>query len=522
MPTYYKRNTNPTNNNWNQADNWSTVSSTSATNTGTFPQSATLDPVIFDANSIQVTVNIAATCTSLNFTGYTNTITMTNGITVGGSVTLSAGMTIAGAGNLTITNTSTLTSNGKTWPNSLIFDNSFTATLADNWTISGTLQKNTTRSVTMNGFQMQIGGGLNLGTGGTGYFLGGTTNLILNGTGTWQGTEECRNNLEINTTGTITVSGTVRYGSGTASITLKYTAGTLITTGSTLQLNRNCTLDLQNTTWGSLGLEANTYTLSSDITLSSALNVATTTSPIINGFKIYVGGNFSAGTGSGYFTTGTTEIVLNGTGTWTGGDTRNTLTINTAGTITLSGTIIYGLSGRTLTYTAGTINPGTSTFQTAAGLTYSIASPGNFTLWNFSPLTGTHTINTGTITVNNNMTFNGNTTFAGTGGWTANNLTDSTAGRILTLKDGSTYTVTGTLSLTGTNASRWTIASSSATLRALLTLNQGASQSLIYVNGTRIDSSAGQTVWSLGGTLTDTVNWNNGSRPAPFNSIRMG
>jgi hypothetical protein len=50
-------------------------------------------------------------------------------------------------------------------------------------------------------------------------------------------------------------------------------------------------------------------------------------------------------------------------------------------------------------------------------------------------------------------------------------------------------------------------------IKAIWTLQYGASQSLIYVNGTRIDSSAGQTIWTFGGTLTDTINWNPGTRP---------
>jgi hypothetical protein len=501
--------------NYNATANWSATSG--GAGGSSVPTNA--DDVFFDANSGDCVVNVASVGKTINFTGYTNTITMTAGLTISGNVTLVAAMTIAGASNLTINANATLTSNGKVWPNGISTLNSFTLTLGDNCEIGGTFTKALVTTVTLTNNQIKIGGGLNVGNGGSGYFLGGSANIILNGTGTWQGNEEVRSNLEINTTGTITISGTVRFAS--AGKTLKYTAGTISASGSTLNILNSCTLDLQGQTINNLTVEnSTTFSFTSDVYLSGALTIGVAQNPILNSSKIYVGGNFSAGTGSGYFTTGTTEIVLNGTGTWTGGDTRNTLTINTAGTITLSGTILYGVTGRTFTYTAGTIAPGTSTFTTAAGLTYSIASSG-FTLWNWSPLTGTHTINTSTITVNNNFRLNGNTTFAGTGGWSVKDFTDTTAGRTMTLKDGSTYTVTSVLSITGTNASRWTITSSSATLKALFTLSQGASQTVVYVNGTRVDSSGGQTVWSLGGTLTDTINWNNGTRPNPFNTLRM-
>jgi hypothetical protein len=55
--------------------------------------------------------------------------------------------------------------------------------------------------------------------------------------------------------------------------------------------------------------------------------------------------------------------------------------------------------------------------------------------------------------------------------------------------------------------------SDNATTRSLWTLDYGANQSLIYVSGTRIDSSLGQTIWTFGGLRTDTVNWATGSRP---------
>jgi hypothetical protein len=55
--------------------------------------------------------------------------------------------------------------------------------------------------------------------------------------------------------------------------------------------------------------------------------------------------------------------------------------------------------------------------------------------------------------------------------------------------------------------------SNNATTQSIWTLDSNAQQQLVYINGTRIDSSQGQTIWSFGGTLTGTTNWGTGSRP---------
>jgi hypothetical protein len=56
--------------------------------------------------------------------------------------------------------------------------------------------------------------------------------------------------------------------------------------------------------------------------------------------------------------------------------------------------------------------------------------------------------------------------------------------------------------------------SNNATTQSIWTLDNGALQSLVYVNGTRINSSQGATVWSFGGVLTNTTNWGTGSAQA--------
>lgn len=138
MPTYYKRNVNPTNNNWNQADNWSTISSTSSTNSGTFPSSTTLDPVIFDSSSVGVTVNVNSVCTTLTTTGFNGTITLTGTLSTNGNVTIGSGTTFGGSSNLIMNANGTLdVASGTTIPN-LQFGNTggVTFTLARSTTVT--------------------------------------------------------------------------------------------------------------------------------------------------------------------------------------------------------------------------------------------------------------------------------------------------------------------------------------------------------------------------------------------------
>lgn len=119
------------------------------------------------------------------------------------------------------------------------------------------------------------------------------------------------------------------------------------------------------------------------------------------------------------------------------------------------------------------------------------------------------------LVILNNLTISNNITFAGTDGWTCNNLICTVTPPVtITLQNSVTYTTTTSAQLTsGTNASRITMQSNSATVRAIWTLQNGATQTLTYVNGTRIDSSGGQMVYTFGGAISttpvgaETLNW---------------
>jgi hypothetical protein len=120
------------------------------------------------------------------------------------------------------------------------------------------------------------------------------------------------------------------------------------------------------------------------------------------------------------------------------------------------------------------------------------------------------------MVVNSIITLTGaGATFDGSFGWTCGNLICTTAGTFnITLKEFLTYRTRLGVSISGgTSALRPTMRSSTSNL-AIWTLDFGATQTLIYVNGTNIDSSLGQTVWTFGGTISAaTRNWNNGTRP---------
>jgi hypothetical protein len=181
MATYYFRNVGTA---WGTATNWSLTSGGGAT--GVVPTSA--DTAIFDVNSTACTVNVLGVCSSINFTNYTNTITMTNGISVWGNITLFSGMTIGGSGGLTINANSTISPNSKVWPNNI--------------TVSGT-----TSTITINTSLLIISGILTLTVSTTfaGAFGFTTTNFTCNTAGL---THTFLTGLTYTVTSNMTTSGT--------------------------------------------------------------------------------------------------------------------------------------------------------------------------------------------------------------------------------------------------------------------------------------------------------------------------
>ena len=481
--------TGVTDSNWGTATNWSQ---------GTVPTAIDTHVTTFDATSPNCTVDASDRfCNILNFNGYTNVITMTYSISVSGNITLDSTMAsrVSGSGGLKVNTSATLTSNGGTWNNSFTFaGTSQTYVLADNWNILGTLLLSGSILTTINGlFSLNVSGGITL----TGYTIG-TASIVMNGTGTIITTGAVLAiNLTINTAGTITISGNFNYGSGT----LTYIAGTVVTTGSSLDAYFTGSFNCSGITWNNISFNgiAQTYTLLSDLNLTGTLATGGTTSLIINGSNINCGGSLLT-TNSPI---GTTNFIMNGTGsvTTTGSTISVNLTINTAGTITMVGTVNY--STGTLTYIAGTVVTTSSTLN----ITSSSVLNTNGINWN------NVTISTGTINLNSLLTVNGTlavgssgtVTFAGTSGFTCGTFSCVTAGRTINYAVGKTYLVTNSLIITGTSVSRISFVSTST--GALFNLQVGASQSVTNCNATWINSSGGQTIYSNPSVLINTTNW---------------
>jgi hypothetical protein len=348
--------------NWGTAGNWDTGVLPSATLAGT--------DAIFNASSPNCTVNITtAVCRNLNFTGYTNTITMTNNIIVGSTssanpghtVTLSPTMGIAGTGAiLTRANGNTsLRSNGRVWSNAFgiatiaAFANP-SVTLLDNWTINGNIfiGPGAANVVTFSGaFTINAGANVTIQlSGAAGRIVataGSISTIRMTGTGTysWFGVVNSGGfglNLTIDAPGqTVTLAGNSGYGGlGTAvGSTFLYVAGTVVCDGTfilyqnvqtsaTYTVNLNGSSSTSATTTNSTGvnfnnLEIRTAALSGPQTMNIVGNICVvgnlSTTPtqvtkgpmLTSGGTIYLNGNFSHA--AGMRASSTTVLVLQGT-----------------------------------------------------------------------------------------------------------------------------------------------------------------------------------------------------------------
>ena len=301
-------------------------------------------------------------------------------------------------------------------------------------------------TITFNG-NITTNGVLNLGTGG--YTQLGASGIVLNGTA-------------ILTSGGVTWSRTLVFGGASPTYTF---VGNLTVTGLiTFQGSGNTTLT------------NNTLNINGSLTQTTA-------------------GTYS----------GTTAIVFGGTGTWSnsgGGTIRNNTTINTAGTLTISGSINYNTG--IFTYTAGTVVTTGSTLNIAGATTFNTAGMS----WNnIAITTGIQTLNS-LFSINGTMTLSISTIFAGTAGFSVATLIASGTGLIHQLVSTVTYTInTAFTCTTATSASRVLFRSTTPGVQAILTVQPGATIDLGFVNATDINSSLGRTVYSYRGAFSNTLNW---------------
>jgi len=455
----------------------------------------TSDDVFLDngAGTGNVTISGNRVCRHLDCTGYVGTLTFTNILTAAGNITLDAGMTLAGSSSLVASAAGTLTSNGKTVNTNIsLTAQGATLTLADNWTVSGTVSVgNNAVDTRIDGNTLNISGSLTA-SGATN--SAGTTLFNINGTGTWSGSGIIRNNLTINTAGTLTLSGTLEHSVGT----ITYTAGTISAGTSTLRIGRSTgTLSCGGMTGSNAfanitSIGNGTTTLAANLECSGNFTGSSSGVILTGNYTFTVMGNFDMSSAAvNSITSTTTKIVMGGTGFIKGptttGQIRIDLTINTSGTITIFGTVNY--STQNFKYTAGTM-----------------ATSGTANL-KFITTAATCTLNA-LFTYAGIITTAVNTTFNGTDGFTITNFNCVTAGVVNTFKAGNTYTVTGGTTLTGTLASRVQMISGTPASMVYFVLQPGAAQDVGFVTATDMDSSAGITIYDYKGLLSNTLNWN--------------
>jgi len=309
------------------------------------------DTVFAAVTSGQLTVNVASACTSIDFTNYTNTLTMNATLSVGGNVTLVAAMTVTGTGTLSITAAATITSNGKTWSGALTLWGG-SVSFGDNWTVTGLLT--TTTNTNLGNNSITCNGGIKNNGGTT---VGSC--IIKLGGGTWTGsfTAAIRNPFQF--VGDCTVSGNVAFNNNT----MTWVSGIITTAGSILYVTSVATtLNTSGMTWSQVRFYGVgiTHTLTSDLNVDWLLLGTSTNQTTINGSTINVTGSIQMLGVSGGLTTGTTKIKITGGYITSAGMTlRSSLEIAGDVTIVSENTLTYNTG--TLTYTSGKVTTTGST-----------------------------------------------------------------------------------------------------------------------------------------------------------------
>jgi hypothetical protein len=490
MATLYFRSTGT---NWGNAGDWSTTASPSYTG-GSVPTAA--DDVIFEAASANCIVNsINRLCKSITFATYTNEIQMSFNITVSGNITFGASMQVhpIGSGAMICSTTSTITTNGFVWPNAFNFGVtgiSQTYTLADNMEVNGLVTCVGTTALTINGaaFTLTCNGGLVCTTA-----TSGTATIRLRG-GNWSGT--CNNTLNLDSTGTITLTGNI----GRVSGTLTYVTGTIDNSGNYSLSYTGGSINVgNNILWNNITLgTAAAVTLVNDLYAAGTLIYNNGGGANGAAYKIYCNSLQHNNNTNNIIGSATIEFTGAGIGTWSSSSTSvafgQPVVINkSGGTLTIADGRIHGtLTGTTsLMHTAGTvICSGTyrsyNSTLTTNGMTFNNVSFG---------AAGTSVA----VTLGNAMDIAGNLTVTSTAGLTINNnqinLSGSFINNMTTASSGGTTIInmvgTGNIQTTGT-PTNWTnpitINSSSGTITWSGT--NGYNGNLIYTAGTIVSTSS--------------------------------
>lgn len=225
-----------------------------------------------------------------------------------------------------------------------------------------------------------------------------------------------------------------------------------------------------------------TITLADDLRVTGSVAISR---PTLNGNTLYIGGNFINNLNS----SGTTNIVLNGTGAWyfnvaANGPILNTVTINTSGTITMSG--LMWLS--TFTHTAGTVITTGVTLRVSTGtLNISALSFENVDFRDLQTITLTSDLYVTVGLVCSRNTINGSSIYIA-----GNYNTGTLAGYGLTATTIIVLNGTGTWS--GLGLGNQTNINTTGTITITTSYVNGAK--LLYLAGTVITSAG---TWTTGG-----------------------
>lgn len=407
--------------------------------------------------------------TTLTTTLNSQTLNCQKGLTTGGSTAIVTGTTL-------VKLTGTGTWQGPTSTGALR-NNLTIAAGANTVTVSGTVRYNTgtltytSGTMTVTGSTLSMGVATTLETSGMtweGITVSASVTITLSSNLNWSGTLTHSLGAAVYS-GAFTLNGgawTISGGStGTNTI-----GGVVTLTGALTMSNTTST-----TFSGAFAITADSATISGSQTITLVANVTITNLTTSSDANV-INGAFNWNTG-GLTTTGeisgTTTVVFSGTGTWTGaaGALKNTASINTAGTLTLSGTILYNTG--TLTYTAGTISAGSST------LSMSLATTLNTSGMTWANVTISANV---TITLSSNLNISGTLleslgacTFTGafnisTGAWTISGAGAGTTTLSGTVTGTGAFTLSNTTSTTFVGAFAITMDSASISGAQILTL----------------------------------------------------
>lgn len=364
--------------NWSDTNRWSTTSG----GPGGASVPVVGDDVYFDSNSGNSTVDvlIGSTTTgllSINFNGYTSTITMSNNIHIaaGGTVSIvgSTNVTTSGTSPLYLNSTVTLNSGGGSWGGNVTFG-AGAKTLTSDFRILGSTSTVSGGNPSISGASFKYySNGLTVVPG-----LTGNSTFVLTG-GTWSGAGQVLTNLHF--AGNVTISGSVIWSPTVANgaATLKYVSGTINTGTSTLTTTLTSTsgittYDTAGITWNNItfnntsGITDARLTITSNLVATGTLNFTNTTATP----TFILEGTATINSPLATFNVGVTGVTF----TFTNEVVAGPLTKGAASGFIISSGSILRLNGNFPTGSG--IIAGTGTVRLGGGGTWSwTASPGS-------------------------------------------------------------------------------------------------------------------------------------------------